>query len=181
MPEVKKILVPIDFSDASAGALRHGAALARQTRAELLALHVIPAYDLQDHFMSCLPGPEASPFAEVDYTPISMEELLREAAADTAAFLAKNVAETADIKITPKLRIGNLVKEIALIVDEEKIDLVVVKLRKRFLTTLNLLNVVRKLPCGVLLGPAIAQQDQRPRGRLIALPTLPRGMLLNDC
>jgi len=55
MPDVKKILVPIDFSDESAGALKHGAALARQTRAELLALHVIPAYDLQDYFMFCLP------------------------------------------------------------------------------------------------------------------------------
>jgi len=180
MPDVKKILVPIDFSDENAGALKHGAALARQTRAELLALHVIPAYDLQDYFMFCLPGPGGPPLMDVDYSRISVDDLLREAARDVGAFIAKNVEATAGINITTRLRIGSLVKEIALIVGEEKIDLVVVELRKRFLTTLYLLKVVRKLPCPVLLGAPVAERNPRPRGRLIAFPAVPRGMLLND-
>ena len=41
MPQVTKILVPIDFSCESGQALRDAAALARKTWAQLIALHVI--------------------------------------------------------------------------------------------------------------------------------------------
>ncbi len=39
--EIKRILVPIDFSEPSAHALAYAAKLARSTRAELVLLHVI--------------------------------------------------------------------------------------------------------------------------------------------
>ena len=41
MAQVTKILVPIDFSPESGQALRDAAALARETWAQLIALHVI--------------------------------------------------------------------------------------------------------------------------------------------
>ena len=41
MHKVRKILVPIDFSPESGRALRNAATLARETKAQLIALHVI--------------------------------------------------------------------------------------------------------------------------------------------
>jgi nucleotide-binding universal stress UspA family protein len=41
MRKLNKILVPIDFSEESARALRYALSLAKETRAELVALHVI--------------------------------------------------------------------------------------------------------------------------------------------
>ncbi len=39
MRKVNKILVPIDFSEASARALKYALSLAEETRSELVALH----------------------------------------------------------------------------------------------------------------------------------------------
>ena len=44
MRDVKKILVPVDFCGESAGALKHALALASESRAEVMALHVIDKY-----------------------------------------------------------------------------------------------------------------------------------------
>jgi nucleotide-binding universal stress UspA family protein len=41
MRKLNKILVPIDFSEESARAIRYALSLAKETRAELVALHVI--------------------------------------------------------------------------------------------------------------------------------------------
>ena len=43
MVPIRKILVPIDFSDLSRAALRHAARVARWTSAEVHAIHVVPA------------------------------------------------------------------------------------------------------------------------------------------
>jgi nucleotide-binding universal stress UspA family protein len=52
MRKLNKILVPIDFSEESARALRHALSLAKETRVELVALHVIEKTDDSDFFMS---------------------------------------------------------------------------------------------------------------------------------
>jgi hypothetical protein len=42
MNRVRKILVPVNFSDDSANGLNYAASLAEETQAELVVLHVIP-------------------------------------------------------------------------------------------------------------------------------------------
>ena len=62
MRKVNKILVPIDFSEASARALKYALSLAEETRSELVALHVIEKTDDSDFFMSSVALLEGSPF-----------------------------------------------------------------------------------------------------------------------
>src|SRR5437879_7650376 len=60
MPEIRKILVPVDFSDSSTDALSFAADLARRYEAELVLLHVcqLPAITLPEGMV--LPGPETT-------------------------------------------------------------------------------------------------------------------------
>jgi nucleotide-binding universal stress UspA family protein len=173
MSTLKRILVPIDFSDESAAALKHAAAMAKQTRAELLVFHVIPAYSLQDHFMASLGGPDSVSFVDRDCPAISMDVLLQETVYELEEFIEQNVDGTPGIRITKKLRVGSLVKEIAMIVEEEKIDLMVVELQRSVpfpnLATLKLISLASKLPCPVLLNAPVAKDDHRSKGRLIPL------------
>jgi Universal stress protein family len=62
MRKLNKILVPIDFSEASARALKYALSLAEETRSELVALHVIEKTDDSDFFMSSVALLEGSPF-----------------------------------------------------------------------------------------------------------------------
>jgi len=183
MRDVRKILVPIDFSDGSAAAFKHAAAMAKQTRAELLVLHVIPAYSLQDHFMASLGGPDSVSFMDRDYPAISMDVLLQETVYELEDFIEQNWEGMAGIHIAKKLRVGSLVKEIAMIVEEEKIDLMVVELQRSVpfpnLTTLKLISLARRLPCPVLLNAPIAKDDHRSKGRLIPLRPMRLPQVLN--
>ena len=52
MRKLNKILVPIDFSEESARALKYALSLARETRSELVVLHVIEKTNDSDFFMS---------------------------------------------------------------------------------------------------------------------------------
>jgi len=147
MRKVGKILVPIDFSEESARALRYALTLATETKAELIALHVVEARSLRNYFMSSLAGLEDSPCMS-DHSPIiSIDALLREKTFDLSNFIGKTVQGTSPVKITKKLRIGSLVEEVATTAQEENVDLVVLELRKRFpfpdLAALRLLKIVR--------------------------------------
>lgn len=57
MVNIKRILVPCDFSDASRHALEHAAALAARYRAELIGLHVFPVMPLPVGDFAYLPPP----------------------------------------------------------------------------------------------------------------------------
>ena len=57
MLKVEKILVPIDFSEESARALRNALALAKETKAELIALHVVERKTTET---SCCPPSQCS-------------------------------------------------------------------------------------------------------------------------
>ena len=62
MRKVEKILVPIDFTEESARALKRATGLATENGAELIALHVVDARSLRDYFLSSLAAPEDPPF-----------------------------------------------------------------------------------------------------------------------
>jgi hypothetical protein len=61
---------------------------------------------------------------------------------------------------------GSLLKAMTATIQEEDIDLVVLELRKRSflnLGALNLIKLIRGLPCPVLLGPPVVHPRYDPR------------------
>jgi nucleotide-binding universal stress UspA family protein len=149
MRKIKKILVPIDFSEESAGALTYALSLAQETKAELVALHVIERTDDSDFLVSSVAVLEVSPFSANEFPTVPVDVLLRERSLDLWNFIGRFVEGNNQVKITKRLRMGSLVKEIAPVTQEETIDLIVLELRKRFpfpaLATLKLFRMIRNL------------------------------------
>jgi nucleotide-binding universal stress UspA family protein len=160
MRKLEKILVPIDFSQESASALGRGLALARETGAELIALHVIEPRRLREYFGSYLESQEASPLTRTNEPIISIDALLRAKSRALTNFIENTAQDINGMKITKRVTLGSRLKEIAATTQEENIDLVVLKLRKRFplggLANFRILRFMRALPCPVLLDPPIA-------------------------
>ena len=69
MRKVEKVLIPIDFTEESARALKRATALATENGAELLALHVVDARTLRNYFLSSLATPEDPPFVAKNLRP----------------------------------------------------------------------------------------------------------------
>jgi nucleotide-binding universal stress UspA family protein len=166
MNKVEKILVPIDFSEESAAALKYALSLAKKTRAEVIALHVVDKSNDRDFFMSAVTVLEGSPFSNNEFTRIPVDILLQERSLDLWNFIEQTVDANQGVKITRRLRLGTLVKEMAAVSQEENIDLIILKLQKRFafpgFGTLKLLRILRNLRCPVLLAPPKAKNHHEP-------------------
>lgn len=138
MIDLKRILVPIDFSETSDAALRYGVALARAFSARLHLLHV------PEH-----PGGAA----EAEY-PIGLIDTMQNAAHDRLGNLLSD-AETRDLMPTFVMRLGKPSDEIPGYAAEHKIDLIVMGTHGREGVARVMLGsvaekVVRKAPCPVL-------------------------------
>lgn len=170
MRKVNKILVTIDFSAASARALRYALSLARETRSELVALHVIEKTDDSDFFMSSVAILEGSPFPVNEFSPTPVDVLLQERSLDLWNFVGRTVEGSNQVKITKRMKMGSLLKAMTATIQEEGVDLVVLELRKRSfpnLGTLKLIKMIRSLPCPVLLDPPVARPRYEPRKPLL--------------
>jgi nucleotide-binding universal stress UspA family protein len=177
MRKVEKILVPIDFSEESARALKRATGLAAENGAELIALHVVDARSLRDYFLSSLAAPEDPPCMSEEAPTLSLDLLLRERALDLWNFVNRSVQGAHWAKVTRRVKLGSPVKEIAAITRDENIDLIVLELRTRRLfpdlATLKLLKMVKSLPCPVLLDPPIGKNRQESRRPLVLVQTNP--------
>ncbi|MGB7946844.1 MAG: universal stress protein, partial [Candidatus Binatia bacterium] len=155
MRKIEKILVPIDFSQDSSSALGRGLTLASETGPELIALHVIEPSRLRDYFSSYLEAREASPLTNNNDPIISMDVLMQDKTRALANFIEKTAPDNIGVKITKRVTLGSTFKEIAAMTQTENIDLVVLKLRKRFpftdFATLRILRFMRAFSCPVLL------------------------------
>jgi nucleotide-binding universal stress UspA family protein len=143
MIEIKRILVPTDFSDSSAKALAYGNALARQFGSSLEILHVIEAGPFAG-------APPAEGYvAEMPGFATALEKAAR-------ASLARQ-AETAacGVPATQTIRWGRPHVEIAQHAKEREVDLIVMGTHGRGLVAHLLLGsvaerLVRSAPCPVL-------------------------------
>jgi len=171
MRKLNKILVPIDFSEESARALRYALSLARETRSELVALHVIEKTDDSDFFMSSVAMLEGSPFPVNEFPGIPVDVLLQERSLDLWNFIGRTIEANNQVKITKRIRMGSLLKAMTATIQEEHVDLVVIELRKRMsfpnLGALKLVKMIRSLPCPVLLDPPVAHDQYEPGKRLL--------------
>ena len=157
MNTVRKILVPIDFSEDSADGLSYAVSLAQKTQAELVALHVTQK-EVADSFLNFLAMIEGYP-ALNHPAGIPVDRLLREKALDLYHFIEKVVRNSGQVKITRKVALGNEAEKILGAVKDERIDLVVLPVPKTsffpYLTARgSLLRMISRFPCPVLLKPS---------------------------
>lgn len=157
MNRVRKILVPVNFSDDSANGLKYAASLAEETQAELVVLHVTQKEEARS-FLNFLAVMEGWPILNTQ-TTIPVDRLVREKALDLYRFIEKVVRNPGRVKIRRKVVLGLEEEKILGVAREENIDLVVLSIRNEsFLSTLiaraKFLKIISRLPCPVLLRPA---------------------------
>ncbi|MBI4621347.1 MAG: universal stress protein [Desulfobacterales bacterium] len=147
MVEIKKILVPIDFSDFSIRALKYGVALARHFGAKICLLHVISQELLNE--IKTVRG-----FLGEDDSP---GEFLERKKRDINEKIEKIVnGETDQALFEGQLiEVGIPAEEIIRVAKERKVDLVVIATRGRSGLSHILMGsvaekVVRRSPCPVL-------------------------------
>jgi nucleotide-binding universal stress UspA family protein len=138
MIDLKRILVPTDFSPTSEAALRYGIALARAFDAKLFLLHV------PEH-----PGVAA----EAEY-PIGIYETMKNAANQRLGELLTR-DETLELNHEYAMRIGNAPDEIVKFAADHEIDLIVMGTHGREGVARVLIGsvaetVVRRATCPVL-------------------------------
>jgi nucleotide-binding universal stress UspA family protein len=169
MQNVKKLLVPVDFSAESEKALQYASSLAKQINAELIALYVVEDI-LNEGILAYIFPPDGWPYMDVQPSVRPLDVLLRERALDLWRFIERTVHDNGSTKIKRMVRLGKVREEIAAVAREENIDLVVLEFRKRFLfpsrRTRKLFKMIDKLPYPVLLPPPIAE-DTPGRGKPI--------------
>ena len=160
MNTVRKILVPIDFSEDSADGLSYAVSLARKTQAEVVVLHVTQKQEA-DAFLDLLAVMEGAPMLNPPAT-IPVDRLLSEKALDLYRFIEKVVRNPGPLKIRRKVALGNEVEKILRVAEEENIDLVVLAVPQKSLFPYQmaggkLLKMISRMPCPVLLKPAFEE------------------------
>lgn len=137
----QRILVPVDFSDSSARALRYAAERTAESKGSLIIVHVVPA----DYGWSGIGRDESR---DLD------RSLQRQAADRLRAFADENVGHNvaADLEV----RIGKPAEEIVAAARESKCDSIVISTRgltglDRYLIGSVADRVARLAPCPVLL------------------------------
>ena len=168
MNTVRKILVPIDFSEDSANGLRYAASLAQNTHAELIVLHVTQKKEA-DAFLDLVAVMEGAPMLNPP-DAIPVDRLLREKALDLYRFIEKVVRSPGQVRIRRKVALGNEAEKILGVAEDENIDLVVLAVRQKsffpyLLAGGRLLKMISRFPCPVLLKPAF--DELWPRSSII--------------
>lgn len=139
---LRKILVPTDFSDHSMGALRYAAAMAKHSDAEIILLHVIEGYGNN---------------AELEHV-ININEALKKAVSDKLVELKNENIDLWGIKISVAIENGKIYQKINEVLKREKIDLVVMGTHgssgkesfERFILGSNAYRVIRIADCPVI-------------------------------
>ena len=141
--EIKKILMPTDFSKYSDHAMQYAASLAKDFGAELFILHVVPEGDLRSMY---------------DYpADFPLEQILNDQKKVAEQRFEEIVAEEAKrgITVTPLVYMGKAYEEIIQTAKSHDVDLIVMGTHGRTGLAHVLLGsvaekVVRLAPCPVL-------------------------------
>ena len=155
MSVLKKILVPVDFSEESVNDLKYAVSLAQETEAELVVLYVTQKKDA-DYFLDLIAVMEGSPMLNRP-ARIPVDRLLSEKALDLYHFIEKVVRDPERLMIRRKVVLGNKAETILRVIEEENIDLVVLTIRNKsiFPYLMNrgkLLKIISRFPCPVVLN-----------------------------
>jgi nucleotide-binding universal stress UspA family protein len=152
--EARRILVPVDFSDSSARALRHAAKRAAESAGSLIVVHVVPA----DYGWLGIGRDESR---DVD------RSLQRQASDRLRAFVDENVGD--DVAADLEVRVGQPAKEIVAAARDSKCDSIVLSTRgltglDRFLIGSVAHRVAQLAPCPVvLLRPGKRSRERKQK------------------
>lgn len=142
MVTIRKVLFPTDFSEASEAAWGFALSFAKEFRAEVVLLHVVPE------------PPRLAEAYEMEFTP---ERFIKAATDEAQRLLADMQAKAADWNVTliPRVRQGVEFREIIAAAREARADLIVMGTHGRTGLAHALIGsvaekVVRKAPCPVL-------------------------------
>jgi nucleotide-binding universal stress UspA family protein len=127
MNRVRKILVPVNFTEDSANGLKYAASLAEETQAELVVLHVTQKEEARS-FLNFLALMEGWPMLNTQ-TTIPLDRLVCEKALDLYRFIEKVIRNSGRVKIRRKVALGHEEEKILGVAREENIDLVVLGIR----------------------------------------------------
>ena len=157
--QIKKILVPIDYSDDAHEALQWGANLAQQYGAQLLLLHVIPkaVEEVFRHDPGWEPllsffDPDTATERGLHPPEPIIIDLVESARDELAVFAHEVIDET--VPMGMKIAVGKPAEEILRVAQEQGIDLIVMGrhgrtgLRHALLGSVSE-RVVRTAPCPV--------------------------------
>lgn len=153
MLAIRGILHPTDFSDSSRSAFDLACSLARDFGAKLVVCHVAP--------------PPVSPVVDGIVLDIPSDE----AEQSNWARIKEMKPADADIQIDYRLKVGDAVREIIQLADEENVDLIAMGTHGRGGVSRLLMGsvaegVMRKAPCPVLtVRSATPVKDKRSTGK----------------
>lgn len=138
---LKKILVPVDFSKCSQKAVTYAVAFARQFKASITLLYVLQPY--------LLPGDYAG---GVDYA-LMEKEIETNSKRELQTMLEKLIAK--DVPAKARLELGRPVDQICRVAKDQNFDLIVISTHghtglKHVVLGSTAENVVRHAPCPVL-------------------------------
>jgi len=154
MPQFKKILVPIDFSQCSIDAFRYGLSLAKQYRSKIILLHVIDFRTYESIFhIHMVPQEQAY-------------EVLKKVTLKKYAEMLADF-DLAGVEIDQRVVEGHPYVEIVRVAAHEEVDLLVIGTHGRsgldhILFGSIAEKVVRKAPCPVLAIKPKGQQFRMP-------------------
>jgi nucleotide-binding universal stress UspA family protein len=152
----KKILVPVDFSDLSAGVIQAGVDIAQLRGAEVTVLHVAKENDYLSHYGGEFPGASISVSKLRDDAWMSLDSRLKD--------LVKQVAGGREVKAD--LMWGSPVRDIVHIAESGSFDLIVMathgrRMLSRFFLGSVTEEVIRRAPCPVLAIRAKVAEELR--------------------
>lgn len=150
---MKRILVPTDFSEQAGFAMNLACQIARKTKSELVALHVLDHTGLFDFSAGSSAYPMMGNPAGLDVDQQFMESLYSNAEEKCTQFLKDFGDER--VTVTKKIKIGSAFHYINEEINEEKTDLVIMGSKgssgiEEILIGSNTEKVVRHAKCPVL-------------------------------
>lgn len=139
MVGLRRILVPVDFSEPSLRAVPYALSFARQFKAELILVHIVEQIVYPGDWM-------IPPFPSGDFATESREQLIEK---------LRNTCVGAAGKVTPIVRFGRAWQEIVEIAREQECDMIVMATHgytglKHVLLGSVTEKIVRHAPCPVL-------------------------------
>ncbi len=141
-PNIKKILVPIDFSDYSKSALRYAVSFAKLFNSEMVMIYVVEPIIYPPDFSM---GQIAIPSVNTEWDKTAIEQLEK---------LSKSEIPV-NIKVKTLVKTGKPFVEIIETASEENVDLIIIATHghsgvEHILFGSTAEKVVRKAPCPVL-------------------------------
>lgn len=156
---IKKILVPIDFSDISLNALDYAATIARVSGGEITLLHVVESYSYNTKMKQA----------------IAMNDILEKGINDKIDEIKQSSKHLAGVKIKSKVKSGKIHDQIQKVATQINADLIVmgthgasgVRNIGKYILGSNAYRTLSNSPCPVL---SIREQKNNIRFKDIVLP-----------